>query len=962
MTEEGNRRSEAVVSFGRYRLFIARRILERAGTPLHLGARALDVLIILVESAGKVVSKGELLSRVWPDTAVDEGALRFQIVALRKALGDGEAGARYVTTLSGRGYCFVAPISHSGLSTPADTEDQAHEQPHRLPTRLARMVGRGDAVHDIASRLIAERFVTVAGPGGIGKTTVAVSVGYQLLDEFAGGIRFVDLGPINDPLLVSGAVTLTLGLPVRSSDPTGGLISFLRDRRMLLILDSCEHVIETAAALAERIFAAAPQVHVLATSRESLRVEGEHVYRLLPLGSPPDEVELSAAQALGFSAVQLFVERANASGRRFVLNDAEAPVVGEICRRLDGIALAIELAASRSNACTIPETLELLNNRFRLLREGRRTALPRHQTLTATLDWSYDLLSEDERLTLRRLSVFVGAFTLNAASEVAAGEGLDGQQVVRTLSGLVEKSLVAVSVGDETTRYRLLDTTRAYVIDKLAESGEADAINRRHADYYRELLVRTDSIHPAGSEVKDEASHAQHLDNVRAGLKWSFSGRGDVGIGIALAAASSRLFLEMSLLTECHRWSETALAALDESDRGTRREMELQAALGQSLMFTKGNSDAARISLSRGLQLAEELGDLRSQLRLLGRLSIFDQRTGNCHSAFALARRSEIVATSIGDPASIVEANWSVGFSNYFAGNQRSAESKWAPSLIQPNVPGVSVDRDTLARMRCGLTAVRWLRGFPDQAVKIAKDTIDEGTNFKDPSTLCICLIFIGFAFLRIGNWTEAAKVMERILSHARKYSLGPYEAIGIAMRGMLAINRGEAEAGVELLRGAVETLHAGRYELHSPVFLGALAEGLGMMGECNEALATIDEAIARVGLNGQLFSLPEFMRIKGEILISAAQPEFSEAESLFRRALDLAGQQLALSWELRAAKSLARLWYGQGRAGEALSVLAPVYARFTEGFESADLTAARRLLDGLRERTSTDNSSEGPA
>ena len=308
--------------------------------------------------------------------------------------------------------------------------------------------------------------------------------------------------------------------------------------------------------------------------------------------------------------------------------------------------------------------------------------------------------------------------------------------------------------------------------------------------------------------------------------------------------------------------------------------MELQAALGQSLMFTRGNSDAARNSLSRGLELAEDLGDLRSQLRLLGRLSIFDQRTGNCHSAFALAQRTEIVAASIGDPASIVEANWSVGFSNYFAGNHRAAESKWAPSLMQPDAPDVGVDRDTLARMRCGLTAVRWLRGFPDQAVKIAKDTIDEGANFKDPSTLCICLIFIGFAFLRIGNWAEAARVMERISSHARKHSLAPYEAIGIAMRGMLAINRGEAEAGVELVRGAVETLRAGRYELHSPVFLGALAEGLAMTGEFNEALTTVDEAVARVGLNGQLLSLPEFMRIKGEILISAPQPAFPKRKA----------------------------------------------------------------------------------
>jgi predicted ATPase len=231
--------------------------------------------------------------------------------------------------------------------------------------------------------------------------------------------------------------------------------------------------------------------------------------------------------------------------------------------------------------------------------------------------------------------------------------------------------------------------------------------------------------------------------------------------------------------------------------------------------------------------------------------------------------------------------------------------------------------------------------------------------NFKDPSTLCICLIFIGFAFLRIGNEAEAARVMERIVTHARKHSLAPYKAIGIAMRGMLAIYRGESEAGVELMRGAVETLHAGRYELHSPVFLGALAEGLATTGEFNAALATIDEAVARVRLNGQLFSLPEFMRIKGEILLSAPVPDLSGAERIFLQSLELAGQQFALSWELRAAKSLAKLWAARGRTKDARGVLAPIYARFTEGFESADLIAARQLLARLEDRTSVDDGSE---
>ena len=289
-----------VISFGPFRLFAAQRLVERAGIPLHLGGRALDILIALTEQAGKVVSKNDLMARVWPGVTVDEGSLRVHIASLRKTLRDGKAGARYVTTLSGQGYCFVAPITRANAPGPSVAQRPMSDQPRHLPARLTRMVGRDQTVREISALLAAERFVTIVGPGGIGKTTVAVSVGHELLTEFAGAVHFFDFGPINDPLLVPSSVASTLGLPVQSSDPTPGLIALLRNKRMLLILDSCEHVIETAAALAERIFQDAPEVHVLATSRESLRVEGEHVHRLLPLGSPPEDAGLTAAQALGF--------------------------------------------------------------------------------------------------------------------------------------------------------------------------------------------------------------------------------------------------------------------------------------------------------------------------------------------------------------------------------------------------------------------------------------------------------------------------------------------------------------------------------------------------------------------------------------------------------------------------------------------------------------------------------------
>jgi predicted ATPase len=946
-----NPQTDEVISFGRFRLYAAQRLIEREGVPLHLGGRALDILLVLVEHAGEVVSKNELMARVWPGVTVDEGSLRVHVAALRKALGDGESGARYLTTLTGQGYCFVAPISRSSAPRPLEAASSKPGHVHNLPARLTRMVGRDQTVQEILEQLKTERFVSIVGPGGIGKTTVVVSVGHELLADFAGAVHFLDLGPLNNPLLVPSAVASTLGLLVQSSDPIPGLIAFLRDKRMLLILDSCEHVIETAAALAERIFEEAPQVHILVTSRESLRVEGEHVHRLSALGSPPDDAGLTAAQALDFPAVQLFVERAIASGRRFELNDADAPVVGEICRRLDGIALAIELAAGRANACSVQETMALLNDRFKLLWEGRRTALPRHQTLSATLDWSYDLLSEHERLILRRLSVFAGIFPLDAARSVAAGNDVDDAQVVTAIASLIAKSLVAVNASD-TMRYRLLDTTRAYAAGKLVESGEADAIKRRHAVYYDEFFERSSVISTTGADVRGFAARGGHLDNVRTALEWSFSERGDIGVGIALTAASAASFVEMSLLTECHRWTERAIAALDDANRGSRREMELQAALGLSLMFTKGNSDQVRSALLRGLELAEEIGDTHSQLRLLGRLHIFHERIGDFHSALRFAERSETVAAEIADPVGIAEAHSALGISRHLEGDNVSAHAHLEAALVRlpvsQRIDTFHFGFDYRNRARIAFARTLWLEGYPDRAAIVARQTVEEAETFNHPVTLCIALIWAVTVSIWNGDLAGADEYIDRFIAEADKHSLAPYQAVGRGVKGELSVKGGEAEAGIPLLRGALEALHVLRYELLTTTFYSALAEGLAMAGRSDQALATIDEIIALVERNGDMFMMPELQRIKADILTTLASPDFPSAEDYLLRSLELAGRQSALAWELRTATSLARLWLMQDRFDEAVHVLAPVVGRFTEGFESSDLKAARELLDKL--------------
>src|SRR5690349_17658950 len=349
------------ISFGPFRLAAARRLLLEGDEPVRLGSRAFDLLAALVERAGEVVGKAELVARAWPGTFVDESNLKIQVSALRRALGDGQGGRRYLVTVPGRGYNFVAPVSLEEPREAPPPPTVAPARVHNLPFAVTRMVGRDETAAALVARLSRERLVTIVGPGGIGKTTVALAVAERVIADYEHGVWLVDLAPLGDPRLVPSTLATVLGLEVRSDDPLPWLVTFLADKRMLLVLDSCEHVVEAAADLVAEVLRGAPGVRALATSREPLRVGGERQHRLPPLDFPAEPAGLTAAAALAFPAVRLFVERAAASLDGFELGDADAPLVADICRRLDGIALAIELAAGRVDVFGVGGLVGLLD-------------------------------------------------------------------------------------------------------------------------------------------------------------------------------------------------------------------------------------------------------------------------------------------------------------------------------------------------------------------------------------------------------------------------------------------------------------------------------------------------------------------------------------------------------------------------------------------------------------------------
>ncbi|HEX2888203.1 ATP-binding protein [Vineibacter terrae] len=949
----GAAQAKDVISFGPFSLSARGRLLTKDGAPVELGARALDILIALASRPNETVSKRDLLARVWPDVTVEESSLRFHMARLRKALGDGSNGARYITTLAGRGYCFVAPVSRSS-ETPAVPAADAAYLPHaNLPGRLLRMVGRADDVQAVTRLLTAERFVTIVGSGGVGKTTVAVAVAHDLIGAFDGAVLFVDLGTLIAADLTVTAVASMLGLPVRSDDATPSLLAYLRDKRILLVLDTCEHLIDTVAPLAARIFAEAPQVHILATSREALRVEGEHVHKLEPLTCPPDDPAQTAASVRSFPAVQVFLERAAAGGARLDFSDADAAVVAGICRKLDGVALAIELAAGRVGAYGLQQTAALLDQRLTRLWPGQRTAPPRQKTLQATLDWSYALLSEVESKVLRRLAVFVGHFTMDAALAVVTSDSIRESLVFGAIDSLVAKSMLATRPAGAMMRYRLLDATRVYALDIDIDRAELAGLAMRHATYYRDWLKQVGAMAPALSAAAERLPLLANLNNVRAALEWCFGTGGDTGIGVELAAAAAPVFLAMSLLPECHRWSERANGALTDATRGGTEEMRLQSALGMALMFIHASSEKAQQALDRGLTIAEACGDALHRLQVLGPLHMFHLRIGHFRDALHYAQQGVAAAKDVEDPAARTLAHALAGISLHFLGDLGAAQVELGTALRHSRDSQgtraiyLGFDGQTLA----GIVLARnlWLQGHPAKGLELLHQTVRDAERRNHPVTLAIALIYAISVLFWTGDLDGAQKHVDQFVAHAQRHSLAPYLAVGQGFKARLALLRGDAKGGVESLQSCLAQFHATRYELLATPFNATLAEGLAALGRHTDAVALMTDTIRLCEANGDLVYMPDLLRVKGCLLLAGAPPNDADAARCFKQSLDWSRRQGAPAWELRTAVDYATLLAARGEADGARALLHPIFVQFAEGAETADLRSAARLLASLR-------------
>lgn len=938
---------DRTISFGPFRLFPRQRLLLEAGTPVRLGSRALDLLIVLLERPGELFSKDELISRVWPGTHVVEGNLKFQIAALRRALRDGREGRRYLATSPGQGYRFVANVTVESDAEPSPASLSLPTDKLNLPARLTPLIGRAEIVTRLESRLPAQRLITILGPGGIGKTSVAMATAERLIDAYKDGVWCVNFGQITDPALVPNALAAAVHTNISREDPLRSLVAALEAASMLLVLDNCEHVIDAVASLVAAIMGTARGVHIIATSREPIRVEGEHVYRLGPLECPPQSERLTAAEALRFPAVRLFVDRIAANDEDFELRDEDALLVGDICRTLDGVPLPIELAAARVDLLGLQGLAVRLDNLLIALTAGHRTVLPHHRTMRATLDWSYGLLSPAEQTVFSRLAIFSGGFTLAAAAAVVSDADLSEDEIVDLVLELGTKSLVSTDTSFLEPRFRLQTVTRAYAIEKAKGRGELDTLARRHATYFLTLF---DAVSRADGEF-DKASAALWLEvyNLRAALEWAFTPPGDTAVGIGLAAASVPLWVSTSRLGEWHAWAEKSIDSLDEAGlSGTRQEMILRATLGMSLQLVRNKASKAYAALTRALELAEEFHDADYQVRILHTFWIYHMRTDDVGAALALARRAEPIAASLGSPVALVTAESMFGISLHWAGEHESAR-RHLERLLQRLLTAPRryfVHRagfDLYAVALYVLARILWVQGYPDRAMNVLGESIEEARRLHNPQSLCSTLAFGGIGLaLQTGDLDMAERWVAELVDTAQRYALKDFQAWGNAAQEVVALRRGHRNS--EQLRLAIERWRAARWHILLPS--SDLAEALVDAGDGAEIAAIIDEELDRAERNQVLSIVPEMLRIKGELLLLQDTPNPKLVRDCFMRAIERANAQGALSLELRSALSLALLERSQDRPLEARQLLQSVYDRFTEGFDTSDLKRAKRLLD----------------
>lgn len=939
--------SEVRWGFGSFMVWENQRRIESFGRELKLGSRSFDLLLQLLRRAGELVSKDELLSAVWGAVVVEEASVRVHMSQLRKALGKPGAGEdckEWISNIPLRGYRFNGRVLRELIDTSAKLKSRTPGSFARLPARLNELIGRDAEVDHVHKALDDHRLVTIVGPGGIGKTSVAIRAAEQRHLTSGMEVAFVDLAPLISSEHVLGTMARALGGAADLPDPLQAMTQGLTGRNVLVLVDNCEQVVDSLALPITRLLSALPGLRILATSRETLRVFGEYVYRL-PTLAVPDAEHFLLAQAMQWPSVELLVERARAAGAG-AFSERDGPLLAKISRQLDGIPLAIELVAARLGVQSVGDLASRLDNHMRLLSIDNRAASSRHQSLAAALDWSIALLNDVELRVFRRLSVFRGRFGSASALDIVA-DGMDREAAFDAIVSLADKSLLSFDRHD-VAPYRLLDTTRSYASGLLAKSQERPALLQRHGRLMLDLMNQATAELSALTEQEWGDRYDHHLDDVRYALEVCLTEQPDPKVAASLAIASAPLWFHLSLVAEYRDWIVAALELVDQQP-----EPDLQAStwlatqLMIALLHTAGAYGYLNTVCDRALA-----GALATKSRVLE----LQARWGRCtHAMFsgeyaaALPHAETMLAVveSWSDPAALNLAHRVGAMANHFCGRFDTSARHCAMSLqlsgaarTRTNMVGV----DPVVAAKAVLSRTLWIQGETASAMATAIDAVERAESAGHAASLCAALYGACPVALWSGELALADKWIHLMIDAAQRKGLVTWLKYAESyLQGLQLLMAGDPTAYVRQVCERFATYDPPRREM--------------LLTFCADWVD--DEMVSRLDKGEGLWCAAEIWRAVGRR--SERQGKAGEAEGFYLRALETARGQRAGGWELRAASSLAGLWAGMDRRREALQLLDDALGH-ADGQDRA-ATLVRELREEIAQRlASTSRSARGSA
>ena len=906
---------------------------------------------LLLTRAGEEVSKDALIEFAWPNVFVDQANLKVHISSLRRALEDTFPSPTYIATIPGRGYQFVAQVQRELVEHEHYTSiDQQTASGLPVPSTL---VGRQRDLQAIARALEFTNIVTLVGPGGVGKTSVALAVAHVIRKKYPDGIHFVDLSVSSDPTLVPHMIATSVGIRTEISDLVPVLRSHLREKRALIIIDNCEHVLHAVATIVSQLIQEKTRGRLLTTSREPLGVSSEHLQRVESLGFPGPKGINSASDAMSYPSVELFAIRALES-TGYQLTDQDAQVVAELCGRLDGLPLAIEIAAAKLDQFSPSELLESIRGRVAQLAQGEEKSHARHRTLWATLDWSYRLLSNEEAMLFRLVSVFAGPFEWTEVAVMARIPGYSPYNTMLALGGLVAKSLISADLDGEQLRYQLLFSARDFAAEHLKSDPYAREANHQHAVSVLTTLEKAETEWSWVDNRLWRTRYSEKAADLRKALDWCFGPGGDPTLGISLATAAIRLWNEQSSTIDQLYQVDRALQHCVMRPEGSKRGAQLATSRAWGLLHARRLRSEADKAWNTALEMARLDDAVDQEIAVHCGRVIFFVYTGRCDQAILVLGQFAHTAGRVNDQASLFDEARLRAFVNIHLGRVVEVRPQ-LEQLAKELDRGLSISRaasryglQRLVSVQTTFALANWLTGRPRLAVSAIEELLSRTSEARQligqAHVLALFAMPLALWMGEIGILERYTKMLRDILNVENIALWGPvqhfYEHVARQARGHNAI---------EEIQSAIQDLIKDKFLFRTPMYLGVLAQIVLGADQPERAQETIESALNLQHQLQERWCLPELMRIKGSVL--EALGEHAIANVWRRRALEEAQRDGSRFLELRVANDLAETALDGRNFSSALNLLCPItkFSDEEEEFLTADFRRRARLLAEAR-------------